>query len=72
MLKMIKQVASNTPDDGIASFVAKSSVKSVSDQFRQKPAEEIIGLLDFKDMSKSENEKFGGYLTAMGLLHHKL
>ena len=34
--------------------------------------EENIGLLDFKDESKPENEKFGGYLTAAGLLYHKL
>ena len=37
--RMIKHIAPNTPDDKIASLVAKSSVKSVSDQFRRKPAE---------------------------------
>lgn len=69
---MIKQAAPNVPDEDVARFVEKNSVKSVSDQFGQKPADEAIGLLDFKDASKPEGEKFGGYLTEAGVLHHKL
>ena len=72
---MIRQNAPNVPDEDIAQFVANNSVASVSGQIRSRHAdkmEENIGLLDFKDKSKPENEKFGGYLTAAGLLHHKL
>ena len=69
---MIKQNAPGVPDEDVERFVARSSVKSVSDQFRSKYADEAIGLLDFKDASKPEDEKFGGYLTEAGLLHHKL
>ena len=70
--ELVKKAAPDVPDEDIAEFVAKSSVKSVSDQFRQKPADEAIGLLDFKDTSKPDDEKFGGYLTEAGILHHKL
>ena len=72
---MIRQNAPNVSDEDIAQFVANNSVTSVSDQIRSRYAgkmEENIGLLDFKDESKPENEKFGGYLTAAGLLHHRL
>ena len=72
---MIRQNAPNVPDEDIVQFVANNSVKSISDQIKSRHAgkmEENIGLLDFKDESKPENEKFGGYLTAAGLLHHRL
>lgn len=73
--ELIRQNAPNVPDEDIAQFVANNSVTSVSGQIRSRYAdkmEENIGLLDFKDESKPENEKFGGYLTAAGLLHHRL
>lgn len=72
---MIRQNAPNVPNEDIAQFVVDNSVKSVSNQIKSRHADsmnENIGLLDFKDESKPENEKFGGYLTAAGLLHHRL
>lgn len=72
---MIRQNAPNVPNEDIAQFVVNNSVKSISNQIRSRHADDMdenIGLLDFKDESKPENEKFGGYLTAAGLLHHKL
>lgn len=73
--ELIKQNDPNIPDEDIAQFVANNSVKAVLGQIRSRYAVEMdknIGLLDFKDETKPENEKFGGYLTAAGLLHHKL
>jgi len=72
---MIRQNAPNVSDEDIEQFVANNSVKSVSGQIKSghvDKMEENIGLLDFKDESKPENEKFGAYLTAAGLLHHRL
>ena len=72
---MIRQNAPNVHDEDIVQFVANNSVKSISNQIKSRYAgkmEENIRLLDFKDESKPENEKFGGYLTAAGLLHHRL
>lgn len=72
---MIRQNVPNVPDEDIVQFVANNSVKSISDRIKSRHAgkmEENIGLLDFKDESKSENEKFGGYLTAAGLFYHRL
>ena len=72
---MIRQNAPNVSDEVIAQFVANNSVTSVSDQIKSRHADGMdknIGLLDFKDETKPENEKFGGYLTAAGLLHHRL
>jgi hypothetical protein len=73
--EIIKQNAPNVPDEDIAKFVENCSMKSVVSQIRTKHAgnmDENIGLLDFKDDSKTEDEKFGGYLTAAGMLHHNL
>ena len=72
---IIRQNDPNVLDEDIVQFVANNSVKSISDQIKSRHAgkmEENIGLLDFKDKTKPENEKFGGYLTAAGLLHHRL
>jgi len=73
--EIIKRAALNVLDEDIGQFIENSSVKAVSDQIKSKYAgktDENIGFLDFKDASKPESEKFGGYLTAAGLLHHKL
>lgn len=72
---MIRQNAPNVPNEDIAQFMVNNSVKFISNQIKSRHVngmDENIGLLDFKDESKPENEKFGGYLTAAGLLHHKL
>lgn len=73
--EIIKQNAPNIPDEDIAEFVENCSMKSMVSQIRTEHAgnmDENIGLLDFKDDSKPESEKFGGYLTAAGMLHHNL
>lgn len=73
--EMIKQNALNVPDGDIKQFTENNSVKAVLEQIKSKYVDKMdtnIGLLDFKDKTKPENEKFGGYLTAAGLLHHRL
>jgi hypothetical protein len=73
--ELIRQSTAGALDEDIEEFTEKSSVKSVVSQIKSKhfgDIDENIGLLDFKDKSKPEQEKFGGYLTAAGLLHHKM
>lgn len=73
--ELIRQNMPNLPAEDVSPFVEKSSVKNVKAQIAANYAgrlDENIGLLDFKDASKPENEKFGGYLTAVGFLHHKM
>ena len=72
---IIRQNAPNVPNEDITQFVVNNSVKSITNQIKSRHADGMnknIGLLDFKDETKPENEKFGGYLTAAGLLHHRL
>lgn len=72
---MIRQNAPNVPNEDITQFVVNNSVKSITNQIKSRHTDGMdknIGLLDFKDETKPENEKFGGYLTAAGLLHHRL
>lgn len=73
--EMVKQNALNVPDGDIEQFTENNSVKAILEQVKSKYVDKMdtnIGLLDFKDKTKPENEKFGGYLTAAGLLHHRL
>lgn len=73
--EMVKQNALSVPDGDIEQFTENNSVKAVLEQIKSKYVDKMdtnIGLLDFKDKTKPENEKFGGYLTAAGLLHHRL
>lgn len=73
--ELIRQSAAGASDEDIEEFTEKSSVKSVVSQIKSKhfgDIDENIGLLDFKDESKPEQEKFGGYLTAAGMLYHKM
>lgn len=72
---IIRQNVPNVSNEDIAQFMVNNSVKFISNQIKSRHVngmDENIGLLDFKDESKPENEKFGGYLTAAGLLHHRL
>ena len=72
---MVRQYALNVTDEDIVQFTANNSVKSITNQIKSRHVDGMdknIGLLDFKDETKPENEKFGGYLTAAGLLHHRL
>ena len=72
---IIRQNAPNVPNEDITQFVVNNSVKSITNKIKSRHADGMdknIGLLDFKDETKPENEKFGGYLTAAGLLHHRL
>ena len=72
---IIRQNAPNVPNEDITQFVVNNSVKSITNKIKSRHADcmdKNIGLLDFKDETKPENEKFGGYLTAAGLLHHRL
>lgn len=72
---MVRQYVPNVTDEDIAQFTANNSVKCVYNKIKSRHADGMdknIGLLDFKDETKPENEKFGGYLTAAGLLHHRL
>ena len=73
--EIILQDDPNIPVEDIVQFAKNSSVKAVVELIRSKHADnmdEIIGLLDFKNESKPEKEKFGGYLTQAGILHHEL
>ena len=73
--ELIRQNAAGASDKDIEEFMEKSSVKSIVSQIKSKhfgDIDENIGLLDFKDKSKPESEKFGGYLTAAGLLYHRM
>lgn len=75
ILKMVKSASPAMPDEDAVQFAENSSVKAVSEQIRSKHAEnmdEPIGLLDFKDETKPESQRFGAYLTRAGLLHHTL
>ena len=72
---IIRQNAPNVPNEDITQFVVNNSVKSITNQIKSRHADGMdknIGLLDFKDETKPENEKFGGYLTAAGLFYHRL
>lgn len=73
--EIIRQAAPGAAGEDIGRFIGNSSVKAVLDQIKSKYAGrtgENIGLLDFKDASKPESEKFGGYFTSAGILHHRL
>jgi len=63
--------AAHVPDLDQA-FIDASSVKSVLKQLDGRSPDEVVGLLDFKDESKTEDEKFGGLLTYAGLLYNDL
>lgn len=71
-MQVLREGMKELPEEKIKEVADACSVKTVIEHIMGKGADALIGLLDFKDAEKSDEDKFGGMVTIAGAIYNQL